>query len=274
MTELANVYYSAKQYLENYLDTVGQPQSGHDLLAREVSSYREPTTVQSLEGVYAHALDSLRNQQGWPNFIGKGDKFKKVLGGILFNYDPHKVYERYGDDFEGLLSTFQGHFSGKKFDITNKRNVWNKFTRGVISAAKFISTFKSYREFDDFVHSFAFNEYTVAALPMLLQHEIFGFGFPLACDFLKESGYTSYGKPDVHLKDIFIGVGIVDNDSDFETFKTIVKMAREVDEPAVIVDKLFWIIGSGAFNVGGFTIPRQKSHFIDYYKELNNGHSQ
>ncbi len=55
---------------------------------------------------------------------------------------------------------------------------------------------------------------------MLLDAEIFGYGFPLACDFLKEIGYVDYGKPDVHLKNIFCELGLVDEGDDYKVFKT------------------------------------------------------
>jgi thermostable 8-oxoguanine DNA glycosylase len=83
---------------------------------------------------------------------------------------------------------------------------------------------------------------------MLLAKEIDGYGYALSCDFLKEVGYNAYGKPDVHLLDIFADGRIIAEKNEFECFKAMVKMAREVGEPASVVDKVFWIIGSGKFN--------------------------
>ena len=44
----------------------------------------------------------------------------------------------------------------------------------------------------------------------MISVKVSGFGFPLAYDFLKELGYTEYKKPDVHLIDIFKGLGLID----------------------------------------------------------------
>lgn len=86
------------------------------------------------------------------------------------------------------------------------------------------------------------------ALPMLLAQEIDGVGFALACDFLKELGYKNFSKPDVHVKDIFGGIGLCPlGASDYEVFKAVARVARNVDVTPYNVDKLFWLIGSGYF---------------------------
>ena len=46
------------------------------------------------------------------------------------------------------------------------------------------------------------------ALPLLLVQEIDGFGFALACNFLRELGYENFSKPDVHLRKIFWVTGL------------------------------------------------------------------
>lgn len=66
-----------------------------------------------------------------------------------------------------------------------------------------MSQFKDTIDFDNFVNLFSYNETTLVALLMLLAKEIYGMGFALGCDFLKELGYSQYSKPDIHLIDIF-----------------------------------------------------------------------
>lgn len=87
----------------------------------------------------------------------------------------------------------------------------------------------------------------------MISYEISGMGFPLACDFLKELGFSEYGKPDVHLKDIFKALNLIDQNEksatklDYQTFKVIDRIAEENDTTAYSVDKIFWLIGSGNF---------------------------
>ncbi len=83
---------------------------------------------------------------------------------------------------------------------------------------------------------------------MIIEAEIYGIGFPLACDFLKELGYINYGKPDVHIIEIFKATGLVsDETSNYQVLKAIIRISENVGVSAYNVDKLFWLIGSGYF---------------------------
>ena len=251
---LITLYQEAYKYLEDIV--------GKKVIEDQLNYYHnyKPT---SMTDVFHRMIETLKNKQGYVNFIANISDMKD----ILFEYDSQAVVAAYGKDWRMLFDKFKERF-GKKYrmDPDNKRGAWVTYSKGVLSCAKFAAGFESLNDFDKFVKSFFYNEYTVAALPMLLDREIFGFGFPLACDFLKELGYTKYGKPDVHLKDLFIALNIVDDDSDYETFKKIVKIGILVNQEPVIVDKVFWLIGSGNFNLANIKIPRQKEKFIEYFK--------
>jgi thermostable 8-oxoguanine DNA glycosylase len=111
-----------------------------------------------------------------------------------------------------------------------------------------MAQFSSAAEFYQSVEFFDRDDRARAALPMLLDKEIKGFGFALACDFLKELGYVNFAKPDVHLRDIFIGLKLCPaNADDYEIFKAVVRVAKNAQVTPYNVDKLFWLIGSGDF---------------------------
>jgi thermostable 8-oxoguanine DNA glycosylase len=83
---------------------------------------------------------------------------------------------------------------------------------------------------------------TMAVLPLLIQSKIEGIGYALACDFLKELGYTSYGKPDVHVKEIFVGLNLCPpNATPSQIQKVISKIAKAAGVPPYDVDKVFWL---------------------------------
>ena len=83
---------------------------------------------------------------------------------------------------------------------------------------------------------------------MLLAQEVDGFGFALACDFLKGLGYENFSKPDVHVKDVFWALELSPyGKSDYEVFRAVARVARNVGVTPYNVDKLFWLIGSGYF---------------------------
>jgi hypothetical protein len=65
-----------------------------------------------------------------------------------------------------------------------------------LSGAKFLSQFSSADDFYRWVDFFGEDERARSALPMLLPEEIAGFGFALACDFVKELDYENFSKPD------------------------------------------------------------------------------
>lgn len=252
--KLIKIYNEAYDFLKNKV--------GEDVLKSQLEYYHE-YKPKDLKDVFCHMLKSLKNKQGYTNFIADVADMKD----IVFKYDSKRVIKEYGNDWEKLFNRFKTKFGGKyKMDIHNKRNAWVMYSRGVLSCAKFLSHFKTVKEFDKFVKSFLFNEFTIAALPMLLEKEIFGFGFPLACDFLKELGYVEYGKPDIHLKDIFTALKMVDAPSDYEVFKKIVRIGLLTKNDPVIVDKVFWLIGSGNFYDSNLKIPRQKSAFLSHIK--------
>lgn len=254
-TKLKYIYQEAYKLLEKKV--------GKDTLKKHLDYYHN-RSPKSIPDVFKQMIECLKNKQGYTNFIANVDHMKNMLE----NYNPRKILTEYENRWEQLFKEFKKKF-GKKYtmDINNKRNAWVMYTKGVLSCAKFASNFKNVQEFDQFVKSFSLNEFTISALPMLLEKEIYGFGFPLACDFLKELGYHQYGKPDVHLKEIFTELRLVESSSDYEVFKKIVKIGLIVKQDPVIVDKIFWLIGSGKFHFSDISIGSQKSEFIDSIKQ-------
>jgi hypothetical protein len=111
------------------------------------------------------------------------------------------------------------------------------------------------------------------ALPLLLAQEIEGFGFALACDFLNGLGYENFSKPDVHVKDIFGGLGLcAEGAGDYEVFRAVGRLARNAGVTPYNADKLFWLVGSGYFyddpHIGNKgRIGRHKKEFIVVARE-------
>ena len=208
-------------------------------------------------------LVSLQNRQMSSNVIGieKEDR-KNIIKEILFDYDSSKILDKYNND--NLLNEFNNHFHIK--NIESKNNLWRLYSKSIISACEFVNKFEDVEDFDRFVNLFKYNELSSAALPMLLEREIIGLGFPLACDFLKELGYNEYPKPDVHIKDIFVAFDLCEN-NDYSAYKSVIEMAKIVNENPYKVDKIFWLIGSGNFYLDNISIGRKKDNFINIVKE-------
>jgi thermostable 8-oxoguanine DNA glycosylase len=81
-----------------------------------------------------------------------------------------------------------------------------------------------------------------------LSQEVNGFGFALACDFLKELGFFNFAKPDVHVKAIVKGLHLAsESPSDYLVFKVVARIAEHCGRTPYDVDKTFWLVGSGYF---------------------------
>jgi len=244
------LYTAAYDYLESKIGKVA--------LEQKLDHYRS-YQVDSMHDGFWHLVNSLTNKVGMRATIGAIDP----LESFLFGFDPWQTHSNYQDDWKHLFTNIkENHTPPDPMDINKPTSYWAIFCRGVLSGAEFLSRFKSFKSFDVFVNSFAFNDISIAALPILLDQEIFGMGFPLGCDWLKEMGYGDYGKPDTHTIDILYGTGLAQSQDNYEVLKTMVKMARINDELPAVVDRLLWFIGSGKYVDENVKITRQKTGFI------------
>ncbi len=218
-----------------------------------------------LEDIFFRLMQSLQNANMKANVIGGS------IGGIeklksIISYETICNFE----SEEGLLTEIFSKLNPKssrsiqEHTDNNKPTVWYKYAKSLFSAKQFLSQFQDYDDFKTWVEFFDKDDRARAALPMILSHKIYGLGFALACDFLKELGYANFGKPDVHIKDIFIELGLSKVNSDYFILKDIVRIAKNTGKTPYHIDKLFWLIGSGNFYKSNISIGRQKENFIKF----------
>lgn len=256
------IFAAARNYLLTF------PNVDEGMIDKHLN-YRKEGRRNSLNDLLFGMLNSVQNKQGMQDRVfGKLENLQPYLE----NYDPLQIAKRYGDnwsrDWGKLFVAIQnGYTPPGKMAIDKPRNPWVIFCKATISASHFLSRFSDVGEFDEFVSRFYLNEYTRLALPLLLDKEIFGLGFALACDFLKENGYPKFVKPDTHIKDIFKGLGLSQYDDDYEIFKDVIRFSESIDEIPYVVDKLFWLVGSGKFYLDGVTVNTDKDKFIEVVKE-------
>jgi len=205
--------------------------------------YRKPNNISEL---YRNLLMHAQNRQGMPNSIGDIENLRK----FLFDFEPKKVYNSY-EDWTELFNTINNDYTPPgRMVIDNPRSYWVIFTKSMLSTSKFLSKFDNLKSFEKYVNQFVRSDNIDlrVSLPLLISEELFGFRFALACDFIKENISPEFVKPDVHIKDIFEGIGICKaNDSDFEVFRKVVEFAGFVDKKPYWIDKLFWLVGSKTF---------------------------
>jgi hypothetical protein len=206
-------------------------------------------------------LNHAKNRQGMPNSIGEIDRLSKVL----FNFDVYQTankYSSWNDIFDSIQAS--NYRPPGRMDKENNKNYWVIYCKAIASISKFLSSYKGIEDFNAFVGNFLTNTNanTRLALPLLLQEEIFGFGFALACDFLKENGYPDFVKPDTHINFIAQNLGITKETSDYHIFKDVISYCQRINAIPYEVDKLFWLVGSGDFYLSKFQVKSSKVNFV------------
>jgi thermostable 8-oxoguanine DNA glycosylase len=163
----------------------------------------------------------------------------------LFDLDYKKILDEY--TVEELFCKFKENEDLRVNDTKNKNNnTWHKWANSIIDSAKFISRFNSINEFASLVKSFDYCILSRAALAYLLAGNIKNIGFTLACDALKELGFSNYCKPDTHIIKICSELKLCKN-TELDVFETVTKIAEDNNVSPYRVDKIFWLISSGNY---------------------------
>lgn len=234
----------------------------------------EHSKPKDLNIVYYRICESAQNKQMSSKVIGGSINGLENLGKVLFDFDPIKVSQAYKkSDKDRLLDNIINVLKPSGQIRRTNRSIWPQYCQSVIDAAHFLCSYKDVDDFYKWTDFFAEDFRAKPALPLMISYEISGIGFPLACDFLKELGFAEYGKPDVHLKDIFKALNLIDKAEksttklDYQTLKVIDRIAKANDTTPYSVDKVFWLIGSGNFYLSDIKIGRQKKEFIEKIKK-------
>lgn len=224
----------------------------------QLEKYFVTQNCDSLQDVYVRLIYSAQNTQMMPKVI-KFHQNQEVIKNVLQNFDYQKIKDIAP---ETLFETFQKHITINNAE--SKQNLWLKWCKSAVDSAKFVSEFNDFQAFNDFVCSFNADP---KKLPIQIADKIHGIGFALACDALKELGYTQYCKPDVHIKELLSALHICQTD-DYEVFDTVVEMARAYDDMSPQqIDRMLWLICSGNFFLDNQRVSGKKQEFIDHLKD-------
>jgi hypothetical protein len=229
------------------------PGINREIILRHLHEWenRKPKEINGENGLYYKMIEHAQNRRDMPRTIGNIDD----LNEILFKFNPKLVLTEYNSTekpWKKLLIKIHTEYPLKNINIENEKSYWVHFSKSIISIANFLSKFSTIDEFNEFADLFNKTDDTRIALALLLEREISGYGFALACDFLKENYSPQYAKPDTHIKGIFKGLSLsvikdTTKDEDIEIFRDVIKYSRSINELPYEVDRLFWLIGSGDF---------------------------
>ena len=249
------IYALAREYL------LGIERVTPQMLERHLSPTQDRSNT-TLAGIYRQLLESAQNAQMGRNVIGGSIGGIDNLAPLLCGFEPAEIVGQRWGGWEQVLDEIVEKLKPRGQIRRTPKSLWPRFCRTILSGAAFLARFDKSDDFYAWVDFFDQDDRARASLPMLLDHEIDGLGFPLACDFLKELGYVNFGKPDVHLKKIFATLRLSPREDDYEVFKAIVRVARNVGVTPYNVDKVFWLIGSGNFYLDEVEVGRHREDFI------------
>lgn len=238
----------AYELAESYLPSLKIPGVTQMLIEKYQKLSSNRTKLSSKNELYQRILGHAQNTGMKKKVIGEAIEGVDKLAPVLCEFNPQRVLATYGDNWQAVLDQIVKELDPRGKIRTTQRSIWPHYCQTILSAAKFIEQFESADDFFNWIDFFDKDGRSRASLPMLLDHEIKGFGFALSCDFLKELGYVNFPKPDVHLRDIFTALELsparVD---DYQLFKAIIRVANNANVTPYATDKVFWLIGSGDF---------------------------
>lgn len=257
---------------KRYLLQLGIEGVTAELVEKYLSLSENQPRPDSIAGIYLRLLESAQNANMKSGVVGRAIGGVRNLSEVLCNFQPKAILEKY-KDWETVLNDVEEHLTPVGRIRKTSRSIWPQYCRTILSAAKFMAQFDAADDFYQWVDFFDNDNRARAALPMLIDNEIQGIGFALACDFLKELGYINFAKPDVHIRDIFTGLNLCpEGATSYQIFKAVVRLAENAGVSPYNADKLFWLIGSGYFyqdeqigNKG--RIGSNKMEFIAYARE-------
>lgn len=260
-TKLIQIYSIAKTFLIKEMNC----DNAENILQEYLNMPDKSCQPVDISEIYSRILASAQNANSKANVIGGAIGGIRNLDTVLFDFSPEKTLAYYEKNADKLLDDIV-----KKLNPVGKINrepkgLWVRYCQTILSAAEFLVQFQDGKDFYDWANHFYQDNKSVAALPLILEQEIYGIGYALACDFLKELGFVNYGKPDVHIKDIFSAIGLCDvKAKDYAIQKVIVRIAKANQISAYNVDKVFWLIGSGNFENHNWKIGSRKAVFIEF----------
>ena len=170
---------------------------------------------------------------------------------------------------EDLYNKMCREFNIEKGSTTS---VMYKFCVSIISIGKYFAD-KKFKDAQTFYQYIDENSQTIKEKEKLskeISSKLYNIGIALAQDALKELGCSQFGKPDIHIIDIFEIIFKEEQPSNNfinQKFEDLYKSGKSLPYISNIysVDKLFWLIGSGFFYKYDLNLGSLKQDFLEEY---------
>ncbi len=280
------LYNEAFNYLVGLKD---RNKKGSVIDKEDIVSHLEPKLKkpEDFKIIYERLCETGQNHSMFSNVIGGSIGGFENLEGVLCGFNPYDVLEEYkGDEVKNFLQKVKITFN-KDDSIMEEGSIWTRYAKTVFDVAHFITLYNHPSDFYKMANSLTENPKTAISLPLYIASQIRGIGFTLACDFIKELGFVNFGKPDVHIKEIFKALGFIEksgNDmrENLDSINVLSRIADTVRKTSgqdkvtpYAVDKVLWLIGSGNFYKTQQRTGNNRNRFVEYmqkkFPEFNSG---
>ena len=247
--QLKQIYDFAYAYLQKRAQQQG-------ISPHELEKYFNPlnnifTPNATLDTVYDRFLISLQNRNSMPNVI-KYNQHHDEIRKQLNIAQPNGYKNLINADINELINKFNA-----------KSKLWQIWLQGAVDAANYLSQFADLASFKTHVENKG-----IKIIDELCR--ITGMGTALACDFLKEIGYTQYAKPDRHIIYFVENLGLIDKlspNKELLILNIIKEMADAANVTAYQVDKIFWLIATENFYLDSNKHSLRETFIQSYNKE-------
>ncbi len=194
--------------------------------------------LSSIDGAFELLLGILQDFQMFPNVIKYAERSREIKEAIHFpnisycaSLDPEQLAERFI----------------KRFGASSER-CWRRYCKGIVTGAQFLDGFDGFDDFKRTLDSHDRDAISREALALYLSKTISNMGFAIACNWLKELGYMNYSKPDTHMKDICLALGLIKSkNDDVGCFRAMNTVADGAGVEPYRLDKVWWLICSGNY---------------------------
>jgi hypothetical protein len=220
-----------------------------------------------LNGLYQRLLHSATNANMVAGVIDGGIGSVDKLGPLLCAFNPKATLHKYGCNSSHVLKDIRRRLKPKGKFRRSKKSIWPKFCRTILSAAEFMTKFDSAEDFYTWLDAVSRFDKSWWLPAKIISENIYGIGPALACDFLKGLGYARLGKPDVHIRNIFVGLRLSKSSKEIDLLVAIQRIGDNVPCPPYSVDKVFWLVGSGKFYLSDVRIGKKEKKFIKWARK-------
>ncbi len=246
---------------EMLLKLITEKAEAMHITEKELSKYYIPEGIALKQNYLERLASSLQNSGMMHNSIRFNESEERYfhIKNALYNFDCEKALEKYLSwrELYNALTDDGELDNGTQKDKDEKGTNWGKYAKGLYSGIEFLIKENGVETIHSLCDEPKTKEELEGKIKELknIENRVFGLGFALTCDWLKECGCTWLAKPDIHIKTVcsaIDGRNGAEMMSDTDVIRFMYDLSDAVrdkhpDATAYKIDKIIWLICTGNF---------------------------